>query len=340
MVTFFQRLRGPLYRVHRVAIYGLGLAWIGIVLFGSIGLKIDLRNALFFDLKRDASMMFAAPAELVKEGFRQDSKRAIEEAIQQYLPLTEVAQIKQFRKIPNDVERAQAITKHISTPLEHGCLDRYSLFQKLPMFIIGWGCCSDYTQMFSFYAGAAEISTRSIDNRRHQVSEFWSEDLRKWIFIDPLQALMATDERGNYLSYLELRDRILSGSPVKYVWLKPDDRHLHTGGSANTLMPIFSTPDAMRDIYVHFGSNVVETSNLEQHFQFLPAGGQKLISILSRVQPKIIWLAPDISPGALVRFYAMKYLLVLSLIYPLMGIGLEIWTLMMSRLRRQAVAIS
>lgn len=86
--------------------------------------------------------------------------------------------------------------------------------------------CFHYSIIFSTYLTSLNIKSRlwALEgdnfNNPHSVNEFYSPELRKWVFMDILQGFYVS-ERGKPLSLLELRKALLGGrsSQISVHWI-------------------------------------------------------------------------------------------------------------------------
>ncbi len=54
----------------------------------------------------------------------------------------------------------------------------------------------------------------SLDYECHVINTVWSEQLQKWLYIDPTMDAWVTDENGTMLSIAEVRQRLINGRPL------------------------------------------------------------------------------------------------------------------------------
>ncbi len=54
----------------------------------------------------------------------------------------------------------------------------------------------------------------SLDYECHVINTVWSEQLQKWLYIDPTMDAWVTDENGTMLSIAEVRERLINGQPL------------------------------------------------------------------------------------------------------------------------------
>jgi hypothetical protein len=64
----------------------------------------------------------------------------------------------------------------------------------------------------------------SVFNDCHVINMVWSEDLRKWLWMDPTNDAYVMNEKGELLSIPEVRDRLITGKPLI---LNPDANWNH-----------------------------------------------------------------------------------------------------------------
>jgi len=54
----------------------------------------------------------------------------------------------------------------------------------------------------------------SLDTECHVINTVWSEQLQKWLYIDPTMDAWVMDENGTMLSIAEVRERLVNGQPL------------------------------------------------------------------------------------------------------------------------------
>ncbi|RLD18649.1 MAG: hypothetical protein DRI36_00925 [Caldiserica bacterium] len=83
--------------------------------------------------------------------------------------------------------------------------------------------CVQYVLLFVQSANALGIPARYLGlfncqgEGVHAVSEAWSNDFKKWVFIDVLNRSYFQDQKGVPLSAIELRDRIFNKQKIKII---------------------------------------------------------------------------------------------------------------------------
>jgi len=54
----------------------------------------------------------------------------------------------------------------------------------------------------------------SLDYECHVINTVWSEQLQRWLYIDPTMDAWVTDENGTMLSIAEVRERLINDQPL------------------------------------------------------------------------------------------------------------------------------
>jgi len=118
--------------------------------------------------------------------------------------------------ISNEIELAQEIVKAFS---KNGSENMKSIFIMDKLTEInkgkGHGYCSDYSQSFIAISNAFNLKSREVHSAVHTFCEFYSRKLKKWIWIDPQFALMATNN-NKYLSIIEIKEYYDDNGNFKY----------------------------------------------------------------------------------------------------------------------------
>ena len=70
----------------------------------------------------------------------------------------------------------------------------------------GLGCCSDYARASIFLLNILNIKARKVNNYRHTSIEYYNEDRKKWIWIDPSYRIFAYrgNNKNNRLNQFEI----------------------------------------------------------------------------------------------------------------------------------------
>tara|TARA_B100001093_G_C26704414_1_gene960560 strand:- start:55 stop:1050 length:996 start_codon:yes stop_codon:yes gene_type:complete len=74
------------------------------------------------------------------------------------------------------------------------------------IFTEGLGCCSDYARASIFLLNILNIRAREVNNYRHTSIEYYNEDKKKWIWIDPSYRIYAYsgNDRNKKLDLFEI----------------------------------------------------------------------------------------------------------------------------------------
>ncbi len=186
-------------------------------------LLVEFRNSLTTRSSTDPSLFSSAPSELIRHDFYVDSPTVIEA----WRPrLRHVVSFPGTSSALDDIELVKAIVLSFSTGGGSHPIYRMPLLQKISETQHGNGFCSDHVEIFLALSQVNGVIAREIQNDVHGFADFFSRSRGKWIFVDPLYAILATDGAGEYLSSLEIRQRRVMGLPIRFVFFGTGDKGL------------------------------------------------------------------------------------------------------------------
>jgi hypothetical protein len=169
------------------------------------------------------------------------------------------------------VPRAQSIVVSFSKNGGFDCGEPMAIVERIKHVSEGDGngCCSDHSEVFLALSAVYDLKAREVSaHSGHVFNEFFDSELKKWIFIDPQYAIMATDEGGEYLSLFEMRDRYQRDEVVEFQFFGNDhhkfanqDPHEH---------PSYDAKDDFSFVMVTMGNNVFENDVFNQELHYLP----------------------------------------------------------------------
>jgi hypothetical protein len=252
---------------------------------------VAIRESLRTEFTGSAMILETTPAALLHDGFLHDRPEQIARFRAQLMRSPHYAHaLVAIDAEPDEIKKAQLIVQSFSTGGGGAGIYRLPLLEKMQYTLKGDGCCSDHAEIFLAMASACGLFAREIQNDRHSFASFYSVTRRKWIYIDPLLAVMATDERGNYLSTLEIRDRRLLNQPLRYLFFGKGSGH-----AKSTDNPVFQgcygSLDRFRRIAMAFGNNVLSEDKYEQQLGWAPWELQKTLSAMAGAHPYVVSLA-------------------------------------------------
>lgn len=155
------------------------------------------------------------------------------------------------------------------------------------------GLCSDYTKVYLAIANAIGLQAREVMNSFHAMIEYWDGNLGKWIFLDPTFSVMAKGPGGQYLSFLEVRARILRGETVDWDFF--GGRNFRRWSSDDKLFKYaYLEPGRFASFTMTLGNNVL-TMDERRTRQPVPLPLAELIDFLRGLRPGYVTLEDEYS---------------------------------------------
>jgi hypothetical protein len=252
---------------------------------------VAIRESLESDFSSSKAMLELSPRALLRTGFKYDSPEQVAIFRAQLLRYPHYAHaLAEIAATHDDIKKAQKIVLSFSVGGTRSAIYRLSLLEKMQRTLQGGGICSDHTEIFLALAAATGMWAREMQNDRHSFIGFYSSSHRKWIFIDPLLAIMATDTRGRYLSAREIRKARLHNRPIHYVFFGTAPGH-----PMSTADPLFQycygSADRFHRLALAYGNNVIEEDRFEEQVAWAPWELQKLLVLVSGVHPHVVTFA-------------------------------------------------
>jgi hypothetical protein len=110
--------------------------------------------------------------------------------------------------------------------------------------------------------------------------------LNKWIWIDPLFALLAKNQYGEYLSLMEIRQTYYKDEKVVYEFFGNDYHYLKNNDPCKH--DYFDNKQDFSDIMVTWGNNIFEEDRFNRDLEFLPKALRQFIGLLIGVLPSYV----------------------------------------------------
>lgn len=155
----------------------------------------------------------------------------------------------------------------------------------------GNGCCSDYAQAFMAFCHSNGIRVREVSNKNHTFNEVYSFADEKWIWIDPLNCLLAQSQDGNYLSSLEIFHHYYKNKTFNYIFFGNKKHKLY----GREILPLFEAAlgkEAFEALLITNGNNIFETNHWNQKFRVFPKSARQFILISVNIQPGYLLYDP------------------------------------------------
>jgi len=285
-------------------------------------LLVEYRNSMTRQTSSDVGLFVLDSTELVKRDFLTDS----DEMVAKWRPaLTRAAPIRTDAPSVNDVGKVEAVINSFSRGGGQHPIYFMPLLERVSAAQHANGYCSDHVKIFMALARAYGVFAREVQNDVHGFADFFSTSRDKWIFVDPMYAVLATDNEGTYLSSLELRERRLRDLPVHFVFFGVPGVGLRSEADPR-FKPLYDKSNFSRYVLT-FGNNVLTEASRSAALAWLPWEARQLIFYAVGTKPTFVHLMDQYVDRREVRaarlrglgFYGVLTYLVVSLTsYPLL----------------------
>jgi hypothetical protein len=175
---------------------------------------LEIRDTLFTDnLNESASRMLirSAPSSNLLTGIGKDfaAARKISDNVYGAQEISKIENLPTIQKIPLLVKLNYGIGG-----AGCGTVADIETKAKIMKYNFVYGCCSDFSKVFTLVAIATKTVVREVVTDAHTFSEAWLPEFEEWVFVDSQFGLMARSKtsRSGFASVEELRYQILNGS--------------------------------------------------------------------------------------------------------------------------------
>jgi hypothetical protein len=272
---------------------------------------VNIRQALFSRISAQHDIFVVSPEILTsKYGFKTEPKQLKDEF---YSLLEDVKYVQDSRKKienqNNEIEKAKLIILLFQKEEEDKEAEFPSLLEKIRTFPKPdvYGDCSDNAEVFIALGSFFGLTVREVHNAVHVFSEIYDHHLRKWIWIDPENAIMAKNVKGEYLSLVEMASLYIKNEKIDYeLFGKNTDPEM----KKNYFYYYYSGKDKFSYVMMTLGNNIYEVDKLSRRMSFLPKLIREFIILVSNVKPHYVIYSSNRS--VIVGWHFMKYLTIIS----------------------------
>jgi hypothetical protein len=248
------------------------------------------RDLLFTRVVSDSGYFNETPAELVRGGFRFDRDvdvTSFRDSLRRDTGLSDT--LVSISQIAGSPERARALVNVFSSAdRAGGCGRLLDMRDKLAWIREGHGCCSDHTDVFIALAEVVGLPAREVRSANHAVVEVFDQERRRWFFVDPLFAVMATRE-GVYVPVRDLADSS-SRSSIVFDFFggvahphSPENRLFHG---------LYANPGYFHSLRITAGSNVLAQYADQPMLKAVPKSVFEFVQHLSGTRPGFVQVIP------------------------------------------------
>ena len=252
----------------------------------------EVRQALFAKIS-DSSEVFEITKQSAIErySFIAEEKKLINEYSRiinksvDYIKPEVATKLKQTRDI---AKKAQFITLLYSKnggPGGGGAKDLLHNIQRLNDEN-GMGDCTDHAEVFIALSHVYGLISRVVHHNRHTFNEVYDSSRKKWLWIDTQFAIVAKNDKGNYLSLLEMMSHMNNDKDIIYEFFG-NSNHSFYASSPNK-HPYYDDKEDFTYIMLTLGDNIFCQDRFNSKLKLLPKPIRQFIAIVLREQPKYI----------------------------------------------------
>jgi hypothetical protein len=249
-------------------------------------LLVEYRDTLTSRFESDSGVFVLKPDALIQRGFHTDSEALVDA----WRPrLAKLAPLPKDLSKLDEIDQIKAIVLSFSRPGSGHPIYFMPLAEKTVEAQRGNGFCSDHVEIFLSLARIHGLFARELQNDVHDIAEAFSPSRKKWIWVDPLYAVLATDEQGTYLSYLEMRNRRLTGLPVRFLFFGVANRQPQSEADPR-FQQLYGDPSQFKRYVLTYGNNVLTEASRSESLAFLPWEARQLALYISGTKPGLLQL--------------------------------------------------
>lgn len=272
---------------------------------------VNIRQALFSSITAQSDIFAANPDTLTSlYGFKTEPQQLKEEF---YSFLEDVKYIQDSRRNiasqKNEIEKAKSIILLFQKEEEDKQAEFPSLLEKIKSFTKPdvYGDCSDNAEVFIALGSFFGLTVREVHNTVHVFNEIYDHHLRKWIWIDPENAIMAKNVKGEYLSLVEMTSMSIKNEKIDYeLFGKNKDPEM----KKNYFYYYYDGKEKFSYIMMTLGNNVYEVDKFIRRMRFLPKLFREFIILVSNIKPHYVIYSSN--RGVIIRWYFIRYLSIIS----------------------------
>jgi hypothetical protein len=250
---------------------------------------VNFRQALFSNMTGNDDIFSASPDALISRyGFKTEPKQLKEEF---YSSLANIGYVQNGRRTiegqKDEIKKAKSIVLLFQKEDEDKLADFPSLIEKIKTFTKPnvYGDCSDNSEVFAAIGSFFGLTVRQVHNTVHVFSEFYDHYLHKWIWIDPENAIMARNDKGEYLSLAEMTHMYFKNEKINYELF---GRNKEPEMKKNYFYYYYDGKDKFSYIMMTLGNNFYEVDHYRNRLNFLPKFIGQFILLAGNIQPHYV----------------------------------------------------
>lgn len=244
---------------------------------------VEVRFFLFGKNTNNLSEFYLSQQEFnVKYSFRTATKMDVSREYLRHLH-DELDFSQEFLDVPSHVEMMKRIVMTFSLNGGQRCGSYSSVIDNFKLLKQGIGCCADHSAALMVAAADRSIFVREVHHKLHTFNEYYDPDLKKWVWVDPMFAVMARDKNGKYLSLFEFANAMGQGEKVNFDFFGTS-RHVFSALPPET-HTFYKDARNFEWLSITLGNNVLEYDEFRSKINWLPKAPQQFAAFFAGVKP-------------------------------------------------------
>jgi hypothetical protein len=268
---------------------------------------VNFRQALFSSMTANDDIFSASPDILISRyGFKTEPKQLKEEF---YSSLANIGYVQNGRRAiegqKDEINKAKSVVLLFQKEDEDKLADFPSFLEEIKTFAEPnvYGDCSDNAEVFAALGSFFGLTVREVHNTVHVFSEMYDHDLHKWIWIDPENAIMARNDKGEYLSLVEMTQRYYKNEKINFELF---GRNKEPEMKKNYFYYYYDGKDKFSYIMMTLGNNFYQVDQYRNRLSFLPKIFRQFILLVGNIQPHYVIYSGD--RAVITEWKLIKYL--------------------------------
>jgi hypothetical protein len=268
---------------------------------------VNFRQALFSSMTANDDIFSASPDILISRyGFKTEPKQLKEEF---YSSLANIGYVQNGRRAiegqKDEINKAKSVVLLFQKEDEDKLADFPSFLEEIKTFAEPnvYGDCSDNAEVFAALGSFFGLTVREVHNTVHVFSEMYDHDLHKWIWIDPENAIMARNDKGEYLSLVEMTQRYYKNEKINFELF---GRNKEPEMKKNYFYYYYDGKDKFSYIMMTLGNNFYQVDQYRNRLSFLPKFFRQFILLVGNIQPHYVIYSGD--RAVITEWKLIKYL--------------------------------
>ncbi len=131
----------------------------------------------------------------------------------------------------------------------------------------GRGFCSDYSQVFIALCNLNKYPVCEISNLNHTFNEIYDSKKKSFYFIDILNKIIAKDKQGNYLSTIEIKDKLMNNEIIE-IFKFNNKKNIYS--TNDHIATNYFSKDYFKTLILTNNKNVLDFDRKYYPYNFLP----------------------------------------------------------------------